>query len=132
MTDIEKHFKRFLIQGLSLIAAITGIAVAVMYVAAVDGMLVPIIVGAVFALIVESADAIIWRKVATNAPDSLPTFFMAVSGVRMLLALAVMFVYYLAAGKGTMITFFLVFMVYYIILLLHHTLFFAKDRTPAK
>jgi len=25
-----------------------------------------------------------------------------------------------------------VFMVYYIILLLHHTMFFAKDRKPAK
>lgn len=132
MTDIERHFRRFLVQGLSLIAAITAVAVVVMCVAAVDGMLVPIIVGTVFAFIVESADAIIWRKVATNAPDSLPTFFMAVSGIRMLLALAVMFVYYLAAGRGAMLTFFLVFMVYYIILLLHHTMFFAKDRKPAK
>lgn len=132
MTDIERHFRRFLIQGLALIAATTAIAVAVMCLTTVGGMLVPTVVGAVFAFVVESADAFIWRKVATNVPDSLPIFFMAVSGVRMLLALAVMFVYYLAAGSGNMVTFFLVFMVYYIIVLLHHTLFFAKDRTLAR
>lgn len=132
MTDIERHFRRYLIQGLSCIVVLTAIAVAVMLFAGVCDMLAPIIVSVVFALVAEAADAIIWRKVATDAPDSLPTFFMAVSGVRMLLALAVMFVYYLVAGRGAMLTFFLVFIVYYFMQLVHHTMFFAKDRRPAK
>lgn len=132
MTDIERHFRRYLIQGLSCIVVLTAIAVTVMLFAGISDMLVPIIVSVVFAFVVEAADAIIWRKVATDAPDSLPTFFMAVSGVRMLFALAVMFVYYLVAGRGAMLTFFLVFIVYYFMQLVHHTTFFAKDRMPVK
>lgn len=132
MTDIERHFRRYLIQGLSCIVVLTAIAVTVMLFAGISDMLAPIIVSVVFAFVAESADAIIWRKVATDAPDSLPTFFMAVSGVRMLFALAVMFVYYLVAGRGAMLTFFLVFIVYYFMQLVHHTTFFAKDRMPVK
>lgn len=132
MTDIERHFRRYLIQGLSCIVVLTAIAVTVMLFTGISDMLAPIIVSVVFAFVVESADAIIWRKVATDAPDSLPTFFMAVSGVRMLFALAVMFVYYLVAGRGAMLTFFLVFIVYYFMQLVHHTTFFAKDLMPVK
>ncbi|MDE6012341.1 MAG: hypothetical protein K2G91_06350, partial [Prevotella sp.] len=93
-----------------------------------DSILVPVIVSSVFALVVESADAMLWRRIAKRSPDSLPTFFMAVSGVRMLLAIAVMFVYYLVVGRQSMLVFFLIFMVYYLLLLIHHSVFFAKDR----
>jgi hypothetical protein len=44
----------------------------------------------------------------------------------LLLALAVMFVYYLVAGRSAMLVFFLVFMVFYVVSLAHHTIFFAR------
>ena len=77
------------------------------------------------------ADAIAWRKVAAGSPDSMPTFFMAVSGLRFMVALVVMFVYFLLAGKtgkADMGTFILIFALFYVAVLLHHTLFFARRR----
>ena len=44
----------------------------------------------------------------------------------MLLALAVMLVYYLVCGSDTMLTFFLVFMAFYLVALAHHSIFFAR------
>ena len=44
----------------------------------------------------------------------------------MLLALAVMFVYYLACGRSAMLLFFLVFIVFYFVSLAHHSIFFAR------
>jgi hypothetical protein len=68
---------------------------------------------------------LVWRYIAKNSPDNLPTFFTAVSGFRLLLALAVMFVYYLL-NKETMLSFFIVFMVFYVASLAHHSFFFAR------
>ncbi len=91
-----------------------------------DRLLVPLIVSAAFSVIVDTADALIWRKVATKSPDSLPTFYSAVSGFRMLAALLVMLVYYLIAGSDAMLAFFLVFIVFYVVLLVHHVMFFTR------
>ena len=44
----------------------------------------------------------------------------------MLLALAVMFVYYLVNGRDAMLVFFLVFMAFYLVSLIHHSVFFAR------
>lgn len=128
MAGIDKIYWHFISQGLAFIVGLTLALLVVMYVWSLDSMLVPVIVSSVFALVVEGADAMIWRRIAKRSPDSLPTFFMAVSGVRMFLAIAVMFVYYLVVGRQSMLVFFLIFMVYYLLLLIHHSAFFAKDR----
>jgi hypothetical protein len=91
-----------------------------------DGLLVPAIISSAFTLVIATVIGLVWRRIATQAPDSLPTFFTAVSGFRMLLALAVMFVYYLVAGRDMMLPFFLVFMVFYLVSLAHHSIFFAR------
>jgi hypothetical protein len=44
----------------------------------------------------------------------------------MLMALAVMFVYYLVNGRDAMLVFFLVFMAFYLVSLIHHSVFFAR------
>lgn len=129
MKDIDRQFKRFLLQGYSIIIMLTVIALVVMKVFMMSQIQNPLIVSVVFALVVESIDGFVWRKVAKGSPDSLPTFFMSVSGIRMLSAIAVMFVYYLVMESDSMMTFFVVFIVYYFALLAHHTIFFAKDRT---
>lgn len=124
--DIDKLSKRYALQDIGLTVLLSAIGIVAMQMGWVSGVLVPLIVGACFALCVGLADAFIWRFVAKKHPDSLPTFFTAVSGFRLLLALVVFFVYYLAIGRQSMLSFFLVFMAFYLMSLVHHTAFFAK------
>lgn len=129
--DIDRNYRKFLLQGVMLILGLSLGIYAAVRIFSLTALMVPLLVSMMFAIIVATADAFVWRRVAKGSPESLPTFFMAVSGIRMLLALAVMFVYYLAAGRQSMLTFFLVFIAYYVMLLVHHSVFFAKDRTAA-
>ena len=124
--DISKISKQYMRQQLFLTAALFLIILLVMQVRSFDGLLTPAIVGSAFTLVVAGAIAMIWARVASQSPDSLPTFFTAVSGFRLLLALLVMFIYYLVYGRDHMLIFFLVFMVFYFASLTHHSVFFAK------
>jgi hypothetical protein len=126
VNDIDKLSKRYARQELLLTAALFLITLLVMRVWYLDELLVPVIVSAAFTLVVSTALAVIWRRVATKSPASLPTFFTAASAFRMLLALAVMFVYYLVNGRDAMLVFFLVFMAFYLVSLIHHSVFFAR------
>ena len=123
--NIDKLSKNYMRQGLYLTVALSLLTLLVMRVWFLD-LLTAVFVSAAFTLVVCGAIGLIWRYVAKHSPDSLPTFFTAVSGFRLLLALAVMFVYYLADGQNSMLRFFLVFMVFYFASLAHHTIFFAR------
>lgn len=118
--------RRYLRQNVWLTAAMFLAGLTVMSVFGLDAMLTPLVTGAVFSVVTDAADAVIWRKVAERNPEGLTTFYTAVSGFRMLLALAVMTVYYIVAGSGGMTVFFAVFMAFYVMLLVHHSVFFAK------
>ena len=116
----------YLRQELCLAVGLFIISLLVMQVWYIDGLLIPAIVSVLFTLVVSGAIGLIWRRVAKRSPESLPTFFTAVSGFRMLLALAAMFVYYLVFGRSAMLLFFVVFMVFYFVSLIHHSIFFAR------
>ena len=124
MDKIRKMSINYMRQGLFFSAALFLLTLLVMQVWFLD-LLTPAIVSVAFALMMCFTIGLVWRYLARNSPDSLPTFFTAVSGFRLLLALAVMFVYYLL-NKETMLSFFLVFMVFYVTSLAHHTIFFAR------
>lgn len=127
--DIDKRYWKYLRQGVSLCAALFFLLL--LMASQYPSLVLPLAVSAVYALVVEVADAVAWRKVAAGSPDSMPTFFMAVSGLRFMVALVVMFVYFLLAGKtgkADMGTFILIFALFYVAVLLHHTLFFARRR----
>ena len=124
MDKIRKMSINYMRQGLYFSTALFLLTLLVMQVWFLD-LLTPAIVSVAFSLLVCFTIGLVWRYVAKNSPDSLPTFFTAVSGFRLLLALAVMFVYYLL-NKETMLSFFLVFMVFYVASLAHHTIFFAR------
>ena len=125
--DIDKLSKRYIKQELYLTVALFLITLLVMRVWYLNELLVPAIVSAAFSLVVATALGLIWRRVATKSPQSLPTFFTAASAFRMLLALAVMFVYYLVVdSRDAMLVFFLVFMAFYVVSLVHHSFFFAR------
>ena len=124
--NINQLSKRYMRQQLYLTAALFLISLLVMRVWFLDGLLVPAIISSAFTLVIATVIGLVWRRIATQAPDSLPTFFTAVSGFRLLLALLVMFIYYLVYGRDHMLFFFLVFMVFYFASLTHHSVFFAK------
>lgn len=123
--DIQKLSVAYIRQGLMVTAALALIAFLVMQVKYLD-LLTPVIVSVAFSLVVCVSIALIWRRVAQRSADSLPTFFTAVSGFRMLLALAVMFVYYLVDTQDSMLRFFMVFIAFYFAMLAHHSIFFAR------
>ena len=124
MDKIRKMSLNYIRQGLYVSAALFMLTLLVMQVWFLD-LLAPAIVSVAFTLVVCITIGLVWRYIAKNSPDNLPTFFTAVSGFRLLLALAVMFVYYLL-NKETMLSFFIVFMVFYVASLAHHSFFFAR------
>ena len=126
MANIDQLSKRYMRQQLFLTAGLFLITLLVMQVWLVDGLLTPAIISVAFTLVLGGVIGVVWCRIAKNSPESLPTFFTAVSGFRLLLALAVMFVYYLAVGRDNMLVFFLVFMAFYIVSLAHHSIFFAR------
>lgn len=123
--NINKLSFDYMRYGLMVTVALALVALMVMQIWYLD-MLTPIIVSVVFSLVTCVSIAQIWKRVAQSSPDSLPTFFTAVSGFRLLLALAVMFVYYLVDNQDSMPRFFMVFIVFYFGMLAHHSIFFAR------
>ena len=89
--SIKKLSMAYVRYGLMVTVALALIGLMVMQIWFLD-LLTPIIVSVVFSLVICVAISQIWKRVAQSSPDSLPTFFTAVSGFRLLLALAVMFV----------------------------------------
>lgn len=124
--NIDKLSWEYIRHQLLLTVALTSLGFIAMRVWFLDSLLWPLIVSAVFTIVVSFASGLVWRRVAKQSPDSLPTFYTASSGFRLLLGLAVMFVYYLVAGRPAMLVFVLVFMAFYIVSLAHHSVFFAR------
>lgn len=130
MTKIQKLSNRYIWQGLLVGLVLMALAYAAVSVDAPkqlsDTISVAAYIGFCFFMLVTMAEAVVWRRVAEGSPESLPTFFTAVSGGRMLLALATMFVYYLVKGREAMLPFFIVFVVFYVVQLVHHSIFFSR------
>ena len=108
--NIDKLCMSYIRQELLLAVALFLIALLVMRVWFIDTILTPAIISVSFMLVVAVSIALVWRRVAKGAPDSLPTFFTAVSGNK----------------DTTMLPFFLVFMAFYFASLTHHSIFFAS------
>lgn len=113
-------------QSLCLLAAVTLIPVLLSLLTNVGNLTVPTIVALLFAVVVESVDALVWGKVRQAGDGGLPTFYTAVSGFRMLLALATLVVCYFVVGRDAMMEYCLVFMGYYFTIMIHHSVFFAR------
>ena len=123
--DINKQCKKYILQTIFIFAVMNSIVIIVQKMWGLD-LLAEMIVSSSFLLVTGVAIALIWRWVASSHKESLPTFFTAVSGFRLLLALGVMFGWYLADKNDTMLQFFMVFMAYYVVSLVHHSFFFAR------
>jgi len=126
MENIDKLCWKYMKQGVSFVAGFFLIGLFVLQVSNLRSLLIPLIISAVYALVIEIADAQVWKYIAKDAPDSISNFFIGVSAFRMLSALAVLFIYYFIYGRNSMLVFFLVFVVFYVIILIHHTAFFRN------
>ena len=132
MADIDKLCGRYIIWSMVYIFILTIGCFIVEKLGLFSGLMYPVAVSAVFSIVVESADALVWRKVAKKSPDSLTTFYTAVSGFRMLLALATMFVCYIIVGRDAVAPYIVVMLVYYFVLLAHHSIFFSRLSNGGK
>lgn len=83
-------------------------------------------VASCISLIESIAVTKIWSWVARKHKDSLPTFYTACSGFRMLFALIVLTIIYFIVGADAMIPFFIAFFVLYFVMLAFHSLFFSR------
>ena len=81
---ISKLTKRYSIQTLFAVAVMSLVVILIKTFAHVDTLVYPLVVSVVFTLVIEFADVIIWKFLAKNSVDTLPTFFSAVSGFRLL------------------------------------------------
>ena len=124
--DFDKLSKRYARQSILLTAGLALLGLLVANVRQTDGIIVPLVVSSLFVLVMELTSAFLWRWVAVKHSDMLPSFFTGVSGFRFLLALAVMFVWYLVTNRQSTITFFVVFLVFYFVSLIHHSIFFSR------
>lgn len=84
------------------------------------------LIGCLFMFVFYIIDGWVWYWVASRHKNYLTSFFTGTSGLRFLLALAILATYYLVAGDAEMMTFLLVFMLYYIVALIHHSIFFSR------
>ena len=132
MTDIDKLCGRYIVWSMVYIFILTIGCFIFGKLGLFSGLMYPVAVSAVFSIVVESADALVWRKVAKKSPDSLTTFYTAVSGFRMLLALATMFVCYIIVGRDAVAPYIVVMLVYYFVLLAHHSIFFSRLSNGGK
>jgi uncharacterized membrane protein len=123
--DINKQCKYYIVQTVVIFLVMNFLVKVIGKVWNLD-LWAEMMVSSSFLLVMGVAIALIWRWVATSHKESLPTFFTVVSGFRLLLALGVMFVWYLADKNDTMLQFFMVFMAYYVVSLVHHSFFFAR------
>ena len=132
MADIDRLCSKYIVWSMILIVLLTVAAFLVEKFGFFPALMYPVAVSAVFSIVVESADALVWRRVAKKSPDSLTTFYSAVSGFRMLLALATMFVCYLVVGRDAVAPYIVVLLVYYFVLLAHHSIFFSRLSNGGK
>ena len=126
MTEIDRLCRRYLLQTYLIAVVLTLLVMGVEAVFHRQSLVAPITVSVVFSLVIEKADILIWRLVNRRSPDGLTTFYSAVSGFRMLLALAALFGCYLAVGRAAMGAYVAVFMTYYVVYLAHHAIFFSR------
>lgn len=124
--DIANISRRYTVQTIVACAVLVAAVLSLSKLAHVDGLVSPLVISALFTLVVELADIYIWSRLARNGGNMLTTYYSAVSGFRMLLALFILVGCYIAVGRSAMMQYCLVFMVFYFWCIIHHSVFFSR------
>ena len=126
MKTNSSYARRYIIQAVAVAAALSAAAIITGSLAhLLDSVLMPVAVSAAFTIVTAGAIGMTWRWVADRQPEMLTTFFTSVSGFRMLAALFILFICYVAVGREAMKPYIIIFMVFYLFSLAHHSLFFS-------
>ena len=125
---MRKAAVTYIIQSLTIIAVMTVLALLS---AGVWGSLsmigVPLAVAAGFQVFASLTYGLAWRAVTSSSSASLPTFYLAASGLRMIAGIATVLIYLFLAADEMQIRFFVfLFLVYYLVLLIYDTLYFVR------
>lgn len=126
ITHINNSSKRYWKHSLWLTVSLALVTLIVMQAFRLHQLTIPLMVSSIFSLVLSFSYSFFWRLIAIKYPDNLTAFYTASSGLRMLLALIVMLVYYLAAGRSLMFPFLVVFMTFYMAMLIYHAIFVSK------
>lgn len=87
---------------------------------------IPMVISCLFIIVTALLFVLLWKLIAKHSPESITTFFNASSGLRMLLALAVITCYYFVYGQEKITPMALTFIAMYFLQLIVHTTFFTK------
>lgn len=128
MAGLKSVSRKYLKQTLELVFGLFLLELLAYQLFNAELRLTPILVSMCFALVVEIGDACMWQRIEDKADNTRATFFMAVSGFRFLLALLLLFIYYLVSDHAGMVAFLLSFAPYYLVILMHHSIFFSHLR----
>lgn len=132
MIDIKKESERYMyrnwvfILGAFALFQIYDFVVGPQYGAGYFRLGLPAFYSSMFFLVLSLAIGYLWRWVATSHKEMLTSFFMAVSGFRMLLSLVALGIVYAIVGRANMLPHVLVFFVFYVISTGFHSFFFAR------
>ncbi len=132
MIDIKKESKKYLfhnwafILGAFFLLQIYDHVVGSAYGTVWAGVTIPALVSASFFFFFSTVIGCLWRWLETSHKEILTSFFLAVSGFRMLLSLIVLGIVYAIVGRDAMLPYVLVFFVFYIITTGYHSIFFAR------
>lgn len=126
MEDIAKLSRSHIISSIVLVCCLNVVVLVVSHLWNFEGVLIPMVVSTLFALVMDVTAALVWRWVATKHPKMLTSFFTAVSGFRFFIAMILMAVWYFISTRQEMMTFIMVFLLFYIASLLHHSIFFSR------
>ena len=122
-----RESRTFIGQSVLAVIILSLVVLCFSALAQVAGLVAPLIVSAAFALIVETAVALLWHRVARGGSvDAIATLLSSVSGFRMLLALLTLAGCYVAVGRDGIMNYLLVFFLFYFWIIAHHSIFFSR------
>lgn len=125
--ETDRLSRRYIRQSTWIVAALTLLTLLVAVPMHWETLLAaPLAVSAAFSLLASIILGNLWRRIATNSPEMLTTFYTAESAFRMLAALATLFCCFLAVGRDAMTPYVLVFMAFYLACLAHNAVYFAR------
>lgn len=125
---MDKPVYTYIFQSHTIIAVLTVLVCAcIARWGDLSRMGVPVAVTAGFQVLACLTYGLAWRTVAHWSTASLPVFYLAASGIRMLAGMATVVVYlFLVSDAASVRAFVFLFLTYYLVLLVYDTLYFVK------
>ncbi len=125
--DVNKVYKKYYKNNLWIIAGLYLIGLLVVQLTQQTAYINLLTISAVYSLITSSIYGGAWKAIANQSPMIMNNFYLAGSGLRMLLAFLTVVVYAMVVKERAMVIgFVVIFMIFYLVLLAFDTVYFYK------